>query len=431
MNFTLAVQTLDSRITPSIDLFLQVKKGTTDMNRLPSLDEYFAAAERGEVSALYSPGRKYVKFKYTAQAIYSSRWNRVTLHARGHVFNVSTGECVLRPWDKFFNFNELVLPDGSFTPIYHASAEEGMFFPQNNKSKTLQGELGHFIATDKLDGSLCIAGLVDGKPMVTSSGAIHSEHSEWSRKWLEGHDILGKFEPGCTYMFETIADIFLHPIRYNYEGCTLLGIIDNATGNEMRFDYVERIAQKWNIATPQRLDVTSLEDAQKFVSKLSANKEGIVITFENGFKVKMKGEEFLKVHKLFHGLTPGFLMENFDIETTTFPESIMSVIPEEFTDLKKFANNFTHDYKDLLARTIGYAHLWNFMKLDQEAAYRKTRDALDGYIKAIDASSKLFRKLAKGATIQSTDFTTAKRLVYEALVKHEAQAKNFAAAVVQ
>lgn len=232
-------------------------------------------------------------------------------------------------------------------------------------------------------------------------------------------------------MFETIADIFLHPIRYNYEGCTLLGIIDNATGNEMRFDYVERIAQKWNIATPQRLDVTSLEDAQKFVSKLSANKEGIVITFENGFKVKMKGEEFLKVHKLFHGLTPGFLMENFDIETTTFPESIMSVIPEEFTDLKKFANNFTHDYKDLLARTIGYAHLWNFMKLDQEAAYRKTRDALDGYIKAIDASSKLFRKLAKGATIQSTDFTTAKRLVYEALVKHEAQAKNYAAAVVQ
>ena len=185
------------------------------MNRLPSLDEYFAAAERGEVSALYSPDRKYVKFKYTAQAIYSSRWNRVTLHARGHVFNVSTGECVLRPWDKFFNYSELVLSDNSFTPIYHASAEEGMFFPQNNKSKTLQGELGHFIATDKLDGSLCIAGLVDGKPMVTSSGAIHSEHSEWSRKWLEGHDILGKLEPGLTYMFETIADSLIdESMRY-------------------------------------------------------------------------------------------------------------------------------------------------------------------------------------------------------------------------
>ena len=71
------------------------------------------------------------------------------------------------------------------------------------------------------------------------------------------------------------------------------------------------------------------------------------------------------------------------------------------------------------------------MKLDQGAAYRKTRDALDGYIKAIDASSKLFRKLAKGATIQSTDFTTAQKLVYEAMVKHETQAKNYAAAVAQ
>ena len=72
----------------------------------------------------------------------------------------------------------------------------------------------------------------------------------------------------------------------------------------------------------------------------------------------MKGEEFLKVHKLFHGLTPGFLMENFDIETMAFPDSIVSMIPEEFTDLKKFAGNFVRNYTDLLAKAIGYAHLW-------------------------------------------------------------------------
>ncbi|MBQ2553257.1 MAG: hypothetical protein II563_10490 [Treponema sp.] len=101
----------------------------------------------------------------------------------------------------------------------------------------------------------------------------------------------------------------------------------------------------------------------------------------------MKGEEFLKVHKLFHGLTPGFLMENFDIETMAFPDSIVSMIPEEFTDLKKFAGNFVRNYTDLLARAIGYAHLWNSMGLEQDAAYRKTRDALNGYTKAVDASS--------------------------------------------
>ena len=384
---------------------------------LPKLEEYFAAAERGEVSALYSLDRKYVKFKYTAQAIYSGCWNRFTLHARGHVFNVSSGKCVLRPWDKFFNYSELVLPDGSFTSTYHASADEGMHFPQNDGNEKLQGNLGHFIATDKLDGSLCIAGLVDGKPMVTSSGAIHSEHSEWSRNWLESHNILGKFEPGITYMFETIADVFLHPIKYDYEGCTLLGIIDNATGQELPFDYVEHTAREWGLATPQRVDVTSLADAQKFVAGLPANKEGIVITFENGFKVKMKGEEFLKVHKLFHGLTPGYLMENFDIETMTFPDSIMSVVPEEFTDLKKFASDFTRNYIDLLARTIGYAHLWHNMGLDQGTAYRKTRDALTSYTKAVDASSKLFRALARNSAPQDIDIATTKRLVYEAMVK--------------
>ena len=391
---------------------------------LPKLEEYFAAAERGEVSALYSLDRIYVKFKYTAQAIYSGTWNRVTLHARGHVFNVSSGKCVLRPWDKFFNYSELVLPDNSFTPTYRASAAEGMLFPQNEDNEKLQGYLGHFIATDKLDGSLCIAGQVDGAPMITSSGAIHSDHSEWSRNWLESRHILGKFEPGLTYMFETIANVFLHPIKYDYEGCILLGIIDNATGQELPFDYVEHSAREWGIATPQRVDITSLADAQKFVAGLPANKEGIVITFENGFKVKMKGEEFLKVHKLFHGLTPGYLMENFDTESMTFPDSIMSVVPEEFTDLKKFASDFTHDYTDLLARTIGYAHLWHSMGFDQGTAYRKTRDALTSYTKAVDASSKLFRALAKNNAQQNIDIATTKRLVYEAMVKHVAQAKR-------
>ena len=391
---------------------------------LPKIEEYFAAAERGEVSALYSSDRRYVKFKYTAQTIYSGTWNRVTLHARGHVFNVSTGKCVLRPWDKFFNYSELVLSDHSFTPTYKASAAEGMFFPQNYDNEKLQGNLGHFVATDKLDGSLCIAGTVDGKSMVTSSGAIHSEHSDWSRNWLESHNILGKFQPRFTYMFETIADVFLHPIKYDYEGCTLLGIIDNDTGQELPFDCVERTAREWGIKAPQRVDITSLADAQKFAAGLPANKEGIVITFENGFKVKMKGEEFLKVHKLFHGLTPSYLMENFDIKSMTFPESIMSVIPEEFTDLKNFARDFSRNYINLLASTIGYAHLWHSMGLDQGTAYRRTRDALSNYTKAVDASSKLFRALTRNNARQDFDIATTKRLVYEAMIKHATQARR-------
>lgn len=380
--------------------------------------------ERGEVTANYSKDHKYVKFKYTAQTIYSSIWNHVTLHARGHVFNVTNGKCVLRPWDKFFNYSELVLPNGSFTPTYQASVAEGMFFPRKDNNDKLQNDIGHFTATDKIDGSLCIAGLVDGKPMITSSGAINSEHSEWSQKWLESHNIPSKFESGLTYIFETIADIFLHPIKYDYEGCILLGIIDNTSGLEKPFDYVERTARKWGITSPQRIDVTNLAKAQKFVAGLPANKEGIVITFENGFKVKMKGEEFLKIHKLFHGLTPKFLMENFDIETMTFPDKILSLISEEFTDLKKLSNNFVCDYTDLLARTIGYAHLWNYVGLDQGTAYRKTHDALTAYTKAVDASAKLFRALAKSTSQPNTDLSTAKRLVYEALVKHIMQTKQ-------
>ena len=108
----------------------------------------------------------------------------------------------------------------------------------------------------------------------------------------------------------------------------------------------------------------------------------------------------------------------------TFPDSLMSIIPEEFTDLKNFASDFRRNYTDLLARTIGYAHLWHRMGLDQGSAYRKTRDALTGYTKAVDASSKLFRTLSKNKAPQIIDIATMKRLVYEAMVKHIAQARK-------
>ena len=92
--------------------------------KLPSLDEYLKEADGPCLNKTVSPDGRYAKFKYTDHCTYSMGWNDVTLHARGHVFRLSDGKCVLRPWDKFFNYGELFDQDGKPTQLYKLLDDE-------------------------------------------------------------------------------------------------------------------------------------------------------------------------------------------------------------------------------------------------------------------------------------------------------------------
>lgn len=103
--------------------------------------------------------------------IYKRNWNNVTLHARGIVFDTETGKVLARPFDKFFNYEELVDVDtGKLKQIAELVRQylgfDNLYCNYLNRK---------FTVTDKIDGSLGIMFYTGTEWLVKTSGAFDSD----------------------------------------------------------------------------------------------------------------------------------------------------------------------------------------------------------------------------------------------------------------
>ena len=385
------------------------------MNGLPKLEEYLKRSEGPELFKTVSPDGQYVKFKYSDYTTYNLRWDPVTLNARGHVFRLADGQCVLRPWNKFFNYGELRKETGEPTKLY------GMLksFPGLEPLESFDGPL---TATDKLDGSLCIAGIVDGALMSTTSGAFTAWQGGWANVWLIDHGVHTRMVPGFTYLFEIICDRDLHPIRYDFEGCVLLGIIDNATGEERPYADLQKFAEACGIRVTERVELGSFKEIFDFVRNLPASKEGLVLTYPSGFKVKVKGPEFLKVQKVFHSLSEKSLLDGFSPEKEDFPEDVRLTVPEEFKELRDFMDGYALKFRvtvDLFKQFAGEAVRMGYSGRE---LYDFARETFKSNGRLVDPAVKFGRKSVKEGRVELGD--GVRNNIHEALVKLWKDTKN-------
>ena len=380
------------------------------VEKLPPLSEYIARADGPDLIMTYSPDRKYVKFKYTEYTIYDQRWDEITLNSRGHVFRVSDGECVLRPWSKFFNFGELYSETMQHTSLFDLLSKIPGYEPKFDPN-------GWFSATDKLDGSLCIAGIVDGNLMVTTSGSFTAFQGEWAEKWLRDRGIQYYMASGCTYMFEIICKDDVHPIRYDYEACVLTGVILNATGREYSYENLKMMAKAMGVPLAERIELPSFEATCEYVKKLPASKEGLVLTYGDGFKVKLKGPEFLAAQKLFHSLTPRNLLDIFSWKDGKFPDETVKSIPEELVAIKAFLKSFSEIFDSLGTRIQGFADRCVSNKVDAgRAVYELAREEFDDYPTVIGAAASAGRWALKGP-ISEEGWMAIRESIYKGMRK--------------
>ena len=313
------------------------------------MNEFIAAADDGRISMheLKINNKTLLGFKYTTNTVYSEDWDNVSLHARGIVFDYATGEVLARPFDKFFNLGEMInVETGELKPI-------AGYVKQHLGFDNLSGDYKHqkFRVMDKLDGSLGIAFWTGTDWYVKTAGSFESDQAKWANEWFDMIIDPSVLDKSKTYLFEIIYDEDKHPIEYDFEGLVLLGIIDTQTGIEEPLSEILRVAKELNIRHAEVLEFTDFDEVVKYAKNLPKTKEGVVITFENGFKLKVKGDEFLALQKIFHFLTKDVVYENFlwnsvdaNPETSVkdnliyvFKEGFIVNIPEEMEDMKKYA----------------------------------------------------------------------------------------------
>lgn len=316
---------------------------------LPSMDEFINAADQGRIAMheMEWAQKILLGFKYTTNTVYSEDWDNVSLHARGIVFDYTTGEVLARPFDKFFNLGEMIDTEtGELKPI-------AGYVKQHLGFDNLSGDYKHqkFRVMDKLDGSLGIAFWTGTDWYVKTAGSFESDQAKWANEWFDMIVDPNVLDTSKTYLFEIIYDEDKHPIEYDFEGLVLLGIVDTKTGIEEPLSEILRVAKELNIRHAEVLEFTDFDEVVKYAKELPKTKEGVVITFENGFKLKVKGDEFLALQKIFHFLTKDVVYENFlwksadanpeasvkDNLIYVFNEGFIVNIPEEMEDMKKYA----------------------------------------------------------------------------------------------
>lgn len=236
-------------------------------------------------------------YNYSQKTQYEKYWNETTLACRGLVLDAN-GQIVARPFAKFFNSTEV---------------EEKI----PNKP---------FRVYEKMDGSLGIFFWYEGYPVFASRGSFSSEQALRGAKILKEKYNIHELKQFHTYMFEIIYPENRIVVDYgNMEDVVMLGAIHTKTGDEIERHTLEKDYKDiFNLV----IDYNITESWDHLKSLNEFNKEGYVIRFNNGFRMKVKHEEYVRLHRIITNVS------NLDIwKCLKFGESfdeLLERVPDEF-----------------------------------------------------------------------------------------------------
>jgi hypothetical protein len=256
-------------------------------------------------------------YNYTPRVQYEKLWDEITIQTRGLV--LCGEQVVARPFGKFFNDTE------------HEPEQIPWHLP--------------YEVTEKLDGSLLILFCFNGQWLTATRGSFVSEQA------IEGAAILRRqcanhaFDPAVTYLFEVIYPA--NRIVVDYGGrreIVLIAMIETATGNELSLDNAGLLK------TVRRLPPDA--SAADLRSIIRDDEEGYVVRFKNGFRMKVKGERYMQLHRIVTGVSSRTIWESLSQNQSL--DSVLDVAPDEcadwirgeatrqkaaFADLKSIASN--------------------------------------------------------------------------------------------
>jgi len=281
----------------------------------PSLVPYNDRVKLGLLRSVEKDGL--ILYNYTDKCTFERAWDEYTIRSRGIIFEKDTGEIIARPFPKFFNLGEM----------------------ENVTLDNLPDEL--YSVWEKMDGSLGIVYYYNNKWNVATRGAFTSDQA------IKGAELLKKYNtsiltPGTTYLVEIIYPSNKIIVNYeNKEELVLLGAIDI----HYRDMHPLEVATCFPIAHSYG---GTIEDCVKLKKTIPKDKEGWVVRFESGLRIKIKGDEYLKIAKLLSHLSPLSLWEC--MKSGIVESQYLCQIPEEFrNEWEPIKKSLEHSYQKVIS----------------------------------------------------------------------------------
>jgi RNA ligase len=260
------------------------------------LNEYL---EKGLVVKNDHPTLPLSIWNYSRTCQYENKWDDITKMCRGLILD-REGNVIAKAFNKFFNYEELTLND----------------IPEES-----------FEVFEKLDGSLGILFWYQGKWTLASKGSFTSDQS------IKGRDILNKkynvevLPKGYTTVVEIIYPENRIVCDYGVdEELVVLSMVSNANGKELDYDSMLSINEVSGFPTIKKYD--GITDYDTLKDKINGNREGYVIRFKNGFRMKIKGEEYVRLHRILTGFSNVDIWEY--LKDGKNIDELLDRVPDEF-----------------------------------------------------------------------------------------------------
>jgi len=260
---------------------------------------YESEIQAGNITKRKHPKWDLWILNYTPKCSYDSAWNDITRLCRGLIID-SKDNIICRPFEKFYNWEEIETkwPD---------------IFNKYKDKKPLR-------VSEKVDGSLGIAtrGSFESEQAIRGSEILN-------KKYL---DELWKLRPYMgiyTFLFEIIYPENKIVVQYDEEKLVLLDVIENSTGNS-KLDNFSNL----NFKTATQYHWSSYDNLK---SKNIKNKEGYVLIYDDNYRIKIKFENYIKLHYLKSNVSNYSIWEM--LKNNESVDDLIKELPDEMYDWVK------------------------------------------------------------------------------------------------
>jgi RNA ligase len=162
-----------------------------------------------------------------------------------------------------------------------------------------------------------------GEWYIATRGSFTSEQA------IKGKELLDKLNktaliPGHTYLVEIIYKSNRIVVDYgDAEKLVVLGAYNNETGKEVEVD--EMVNEGWDVVMKYK---TWGEDWETLKREISKDNEGYVIRFSGGMRMKIKGTEYVRLHKILTNFSTKDIWEL--LKNNEQLEPFLERVPDEF-----------------------------------------------------------------------------------------------------
>ena len=281
-----------------------------NLNKL--IDEHFISARKHPHLDLWI-------YNYTPKCQYNRAWNEITTKCRGLIMN-SNDKIIANPFPKFFNLGE-----------------EGMTM------ENLPSEIPQI--TEKLSGSLGVLYNNMNSPAISTRGSFESPMAIWGTNWLfERGFEMNDFKKEYTYLFEIIYEENKIICDYKFEELVLLAVRHTISGDEIN-----------HVEEAKRLDIThvkgfnlSLNEAITMLDSMRGRvQEGFVVKYNNGLRVKLKCEDYIRIHRIISGFSRKHIIEAMENGNSMF----LNELPDELHNEAKAIINEIEEKQKMIMKS--------------------------------------------------------------------------------